>query len=180
MTIENVSCGLHGGWLWLHARTHARTRVRYTYIACLVTWHGGGVKCFLNGCVWIQLDECGFYTNASRHIITLRLLKGVRFCPRVRYVVVLRHRTYLGCRWDAERDAPAALALLPRDGPQTDLGRSRIVLNRTSLSVFCLYLKHLRADLNFDYSFYKVVQIWPGRFVCKQVTVCPGHIWTTL
>jgi hypothetical protein len=27
---------------------------------------------------------------------------------------------------------------------------------------------------------YKVVQIWPGRFVCKQVTVYPGHIWTTL
>jgi hypothetical protein len=27
---------------------------------------------------------------------------------------------------------------------------------------------------------YKVVQILPGRFVCKQVTVCPGHIWTTL
>jgi hypothetical protein len=25
-----------------------------------------------------------------------------------------------------------------------------------------------------------VVQIWPGRFVCKQVTVCPSHIWTTL
>jgi hypothetical protein len=23
---------------------------------------------------------------------------------------------------------------------------------------------------------YKVVQIWPGRFVCKQFTVCPGHI----
>jgi hypothetical protein len=21
---------------------------------------------------------------------------------------------------------------------------------------------------------------WPGLFVCKQVTVCPGHIWTTL
>ena len=29
-------------------------------------------------------------------------------------------------------------------------------------------------------SMYKVVQIWPGLFVCKQVTVCPGHIWTTL
>jgi hypothetical protein len=27
---------------------------------------------------------------------------------------------------------------------------------------------------------YNVVQIWLGRFVCKQVTVCPGHIWTTL
>ena len=27
---------------------------------------------------------------------------------------------------------------------------------------------------------YKVVQIWPGLFVCKQVTVCPGHIGTTL
>jgi hypothetical protein len=26
----------------------------------------------------------------------------------------------------------------------------------------------------------KVVQIWPRRFVCKQVTVCPGHISTTL
>jgi hypothetical protein len=23
---------------------------------------------------------------------------------------------------------------------------------------------------------YKVVQILTGRFVCKQVTVCPGHI----
>jgi hypothetical protein len=27
---------------------------------------------------------------------------------------------------------------------------------------------------------YKVVQIWPGLIVCKQVTVCPGHIRTTL
>jgi hypothetical protein len=27
---------------------------------------------------------------------------------------------------------------------------------------------------------YKVFQIWPGLIVCKQVTVCPGHIWTTL
>jgi hypothetical protein len=27
---------------------------------------------------------------------------------------------------------------------------------------------------------YNVVQIWAGLFVCKQVTVCPGHIWTTL
>jgi hypothetical protein len=25
-----------------------------------------------------------------------------------------------------------------------------------------------------------VVQIWLGLFVCKQVTVCPGRIWTTL
>ena len=25
-----------------------------------------------------------------------------------------------------------------------------------------------------------MVQIWPGLIVCKQVTVCPGHIWTTL
>jgi hypothetical protein len=30
------------------------------------------------------------------------------------------------------------------------------------------------------HTYYKVVQIWPGIFVCKQVTVCPGHIWTTL
>ena len=32
----------------------------------------------------------------------------------------------------------------------------------------------------FNKMIYKVVQIWPGLFVCKQVTVCPGHIWTTL
>jgi hypothetical protein len=30
------------------------------------------------------------------------------------------------------------------------------------------------------YAIYKVVQIWPGLFMCKQVTVCPGYIWTTL
>jgi hypothetical protein len=27
---------------------------------------------------------------------------------------------------------------------------------------------------------YKVVQIWPGLFVCKQSVISPGHIWTTL
>ena len=27
---------------------------------------------------------------------------------------------------------------------------------------------------------YNVVQIWPGLIVCKQVTVYPGNIWTTL
>jgi hypothetical protein len=32
----------------------------------------------------------------------------------------------------------------------------------------------------FEVKIYKVVQIWPGQFVCKQDTVCPGHIWTTL
>jgi hypothetical protein len=31
-----------------------------------------------------------------------------------------------------------------------------------------------------SYVLYKVVQILPGRFVCKQVPVCTGHIWTTL
>jgi hypothetical protein len=38
---------------------------------------------------------------------------------------------------------------------------------------------HTRS-LEQELKFYKVVQIWPGRFVCKQVTVFPGHIWTTL
>jgi len=27
---------------------------------------------------------------------------------------------------------------------------------------------------------YKVVQIWPGLFVCIQAGYSPGHIWTTL
>jgi hypothetical protein len=31
-----------------------------------------------------------------------------------------------------------------------------------------------------DQGLYKVVQIWPGLFLCKQLTLCPGHIWTTL
>ena len=34
--------------------------------------------------------------------------------------------------------------------------------------------------LVFYWKIYKVVQIWPGLIVCKLVTVCPGHIWTTL
>jgi hypothetical protein len=38
----------------------------------------------------------------------------------------------------------------------------------------------LHVDMLLLVWFYKVVQIWPGLFVCKQVTVCPGHIWTTL
>ena len=29
-------------------------------------------------------------------------------------------------------------------------------------------------------SMYKVVQTWPGQFVCKQAAISPGHIWTTL
>ena len=28
--------------------------------------------------------------------------------------------------------------------------------------------------------YYKLVQIWPGLFVCKQAGYSPGHIWTTL
>jgi hypothetical protein len=38
---------------------------------------------------------------------------------------------------------------------------------------------NVRAEWIYIY-IYKVVKIWPGLFVCKQVTVCPGHIWTTL
>jgi hypothetical protein len=46
---------------------------------------------------------------------------------------------------------------------------------------YMAYLRQLviRQDLTLS-RLYKVVQIWPGLIVCKQVTVCPGHIWTTL
>ena len=37
-----------------------------------------------------------------------------------------------------------------------------------------------KTSVRWIFARYKVVQIWPGLFVCKQVTVCPGHIWTTL
>ena len=30
------------------------------------------------------------------------------------------------------------------------------------------------------YDYYKLVQIWPGLFVCKSGDISPGHIWTTL
>jgi hypothetical protein len=45
------------------------------------------------------------------------------------------------------------------------------------LYCFLKFLSSLESNINAKY---KVVQIWPGLFVCKQVTVCPGHIWTTL
>jgi hypothetical protein len=41
-------------------------------------------------------------------------------------------------------------------------------------------LKYVRECQPPNGTIYKVVQIWPGLFVWKQVTVCPGHIWTTL
>jgi hypothetical protein len=41
-------------------------------------------------------------------------------------------------------------------------------INKVQATPFCIF------------NIYKVVQIWPGLFVCKQVTVFPGHIWTTL
>jgi hypothetical protein len=43
-----------------------------------------------------------------------------------------------------------------------------------------LFLDKKRDTSNIFFLMYKVVQIWPGLIVCKQVTVCPGHIWTTL
>jgi hypothetical protein len=39
---------------------------------------------------------------------------------------------------------------------------------------------HCRQQTKFMLQKYKVVRIWQGLFVFKQVTVCPGHIWTTL
>jgi hypothetical protein len=44
---------------------------------------------------------------------------------------------------------------------------------RKSVSIFVEYEKRIRSGSSL---YYKVVQIWPGLFVCKQVTVCPGHI----
>jgi hypothetical protein len=48
------------------------------------------------------------------------------------------------------------------------------------LDAFKCFLNLAVYDVNLRFLIYKVVQIWPWRFVCKQVTVCPGHIWTTL
>jgi hypothetical protein len=48
---------------------------------------------------------------------------------------------------------------------------SGVVLYRLSFSIWPWSARYVK---------YKVVQICPGLVVCKQVTVCPGHIWTTL
>ena len=48
----------------------------------------------------------------------------------------------------------------------------------TDITIRSLYLTVISFPLHKQ--FYKVVQIWPGMIVCKLVTVCPGHIWTTL
>jgi hypothetical protein len=53
-----------------------------------------------------------------------------------------------------------------------------IILYYGLFGMFPLWLSITR-EKQFKW-WYKVVQIWPGLFVCKQVTVCPGHIWTTL
>jgi hypothetical protein len=51
---------------------------------------------------------------------------------------------------------------------------------------FCFVPPPISPGYNFTCSvykyivIYKVVQIWPGLFVCKEVTVYPGHIWTRL
>ena len=51
----------------------------------------------------------------------------------------------------------------------------------SNIIMFLLILYHgWTKKLGILYYIYKVVQIWPGLIVCKQVTVCPSHIWTTL
>jgi hypothetical protein len=69
----------------------------------------------------------------------------------------------------------------------SDITTKRITLIKMCRSkMFCLAVccqKNMTlkySEILFCPRFYKVVQIWPGRFVCKQVTVSPGHIWTTL
>jgi hypothetical protein len=52
------------------------------------------------------------------------------------------------------------------------------ICTRTSPFISASY--RTQPDSYFPYLNYKVVQIWPGLIVCKEVTVCPGHIWTTL
>jgi hypothetical protein len=49
------------------------------------------------------------------------------------------------------------------------------------LCVFYVTLAiHVESNRFPFWELYKVVQIWPGLILCKLVTVCPGHIWTTL
>ena len=45
------------------------------------------------------------------------------------------------------------------------------------INKFCGYANNARSSIRI---YYKVVQIWPGLFVCKSGDISPGHIWTTL
>jgi hypothetical protein len=75
------------------------------------------------------------------------------------------------------------------NGPQGRSGRVRKILPPTGIRFSdhlarseSLYRLRYPGNIlvpQFVFNIYKVVQIWPGLFVCKQVTVCPGHIWTT-
>jgi hypothetical protein len=58
-----------------------------------------------------------------------------------------------------------------------------LTLNVALLTHYLEFKKLVVAQLRKKFSsfcetaiLYKVVQIWLGRFVCKEVTVCPGHI----
>jgi hypothetical protein len=44
------------------------------------------------------------------------------------------------------------------------------------LSEWCVISDYLNIYEKWVWKLYKVVQIGLGLFVCKQVTVCPGHI----
>jgi hypothetical protein len=59
------------------------------------------------------------------------------------------------------------------------LPHAHIAFNRPRRK-FVQYKPHLTVTNSRLNGKYKVVQIWPGLTVFKQVTVCPGHIWTTL
>jgi hypothetical protein len=66
----------------------------------------------------------------------------------------------------------------------SDLYRQIDVLLQVDVCVrvcrLMLQLDRIEAVSTVRLGMYKVVQIWPGLIVCKQVTVCPGHILTTL
>ena len=69
---------------------------------------------------------------------------------------------------------------VPRSFHLTNLRTFSEKLTAVRSPSILFYLSLLLACHSLKICKYKVVQIWPGLFVCKQVTVCPGHIWTTL
>jgi hypothetical protein len=56
------------------------------------------------------------------------------------------------------------------------VGNSAITIcsTRWNFEFFCTTVRFHVHRINVD------IQIWLGLIVCKLVTVCPGHIWTTL
>jgi hypothetical protein len=74
------------------------------------------------------------------------------------------------------RDLPAFSAVPQPTAPP----RTSLHLRMLYIYIYIYIYIHTHTHTYTHTHTHKVVQIWPGLSVCKEDTVYPGHIWTTL